>query len=456
MRFLEIKEKIPKNVIDKLLQHSLKDLPSIKIGNKFYKYNLDKSLKETLRNDEYITLRRRKNKLFRSVMSYFKETKLELREYFVGMIIFYNGITFDYSVKIISVSIYDKKTGKIKHYHNGIYNCYYGQMSFFIDESTIYKESKKYLLIYSLKVHVYQNLDSLKKAKNKYLRSIKEDLSIYDFIMLYKYKEIETYYKKYVLAEFFVRIDFYKKFLNDKLPFVYKIFFKSCFDYLKYSFSVYFRDYQIDHITYYNMHCILRFIKENKVSKKVINYIIKNGQYAYLYCDYYLNCHLFNNKFPLFPKDIVKAHDDLFSLIKIKENEWFEEAINKFNDKYKKLEFNYRNYKFYLPDLTEMVNYSNELNICIAKAGYIERVANGETILLFCKNIINDSKTNKFASELDIEDFHIIQFHGYCNDIGVSQEQIMLREKLLNVLDNKLKEIVRQTSVDALSNINKV
>ena len=103
-----------------------------------------------------------------------------------------------------------------------------------------------------------------------------------------------------------------------------------------------------------------------------------------------------------------------------------------------------------------MVNYSNELNICIAKAGYIERVANGETILLFCKNIINDSKTNKFASELDIEDFHIIQFHGYCNDIGVSQEQIMLREKLLNVLDNKLKEIVRQTSVDALANINKV
>lgn len=445
MNYIEIKENVPKYIIKKLLINSLKDLPAIKIDNKFYKYKIDKTLKLVKKTDDYITPKTKKYKIFRSIMSYFKENNLELREYFVGMIIYYNGITFNYEYKIISASIYNKKTEKIKHYNNGIYSCLYGEATFFINEKNKYNLAKKYLLKSALKAYIYVNEDSLKVAKNKYLRSIKEDLSIYDFIMLYKYSSIETYYKTYELAEFGLRIKFYESFLKEKLTFIYKIFIKSYFNFVDYYFNLTFRGYKTKYIDNMDKLRILRFIKENKVSKNVINYILNNAENAYLYCDYYLNREPFKYKCTLFPKDIVKAHDELFRLIKFKQDEVVKKQVKEINNKRKFLEFTFKDYEFYLPDVEEMVNYSNELNICIAKAGYIKRVANGETILLFCKNKINDNKFNKFASELDLKDYHIIQFHGYCNDINASYEQLNLRENLMIILNEHIEKIaIRQ------------
>ena len=442
MRFIEIKENVPKYIIKKLLSNSLKDLPAIKIDNRFYKYKADKTLKLVKNTDDYITPKTKKYKIFRSIMSYFKENNLELREYFVGMIIYYNGTTFDYSFKIISASIYNKKTEKLKHYNNGIYSCLYGEATFFINEKNKYNLAKRYLLKSALKAYIYKNEDSLKVAKNKYLRSIKEDLSIYDFIMLSKHSSIETYYKTYELAEFGLRIKFYENFLIDKLPFNYKIFVKSHFHYLDYYFDLTFRGYQTKYIDSMNKSCILKFVIANKIPKNVINYIINNAENAYLYCDYYLNRDSFKDKIPLFPKDIVKAHNELFDLIKFKQDEMLKEQVKEINNKRKFLEFTFKDYEFYLPNVDEMVNYSKDLNICIAKAGYIKRVAKGETILLFCKNKMNDNKFNKFASELDLKDYHIIQFHGYCNDINASYEQLNLRNNLMIILNEHIEKLV--------------
>lgn len=69
-------------------------------------------------------------------------------------------------------------------------------------------------------------------------------------------------------------------------------------------------------------------------------------------------------------------------------------------------------------------------------------LAKGETILLFCKNKMNDNKFNKFASELDLKDYRIIQFHGYCNDINASYEQLNLRNNLMIILNEHIEKLV--------------
>lgn len=122
-----------------------------------------------------------------------------------------------------------------------------------------------------------------------------------------------------------------------------------------------------------NKSCILKFVIANKIPKNVINYIINNAENAYLYCDYYLNRDSFKDKLPLFPKDIVKAHNELFDLIKFKQDEMLKEQVKEINNKRKFLEFTFKDYEFYLPNVDEMVNYSNDLNICIAKAGQFIR-----------------------------------------------------------------------------------
>lgn len=441
------KYKLSKSFLNEFLRKALKELPVIKIGNSYYKFNLNKEYVRSSKKVNYITPKTKKYKIFKSLMSYIEEVNEYVVERFIGLEIYYNGLTFDYKYDQVGLSVYSIKRDKFYYFRKGFYVNFFGESFFNLIES---KFVRKKIDILDLNYFTYLficNIKSLVKVKNKYHRQIKKYIPLADYVMLLKHPKLETIYKRNEDINL-KRNSFNKWFLENKLEFDYKTYLKcSSYGYYKMAYLFFLKFKSCNFKDYLSENFISSFMSLNEKYQKldILNYILRHENKFLLCLDYYRMLEGVDGDYPLKPKNIEKAHNDLLKTIRYKQEKELEEKINKINKVNRKLEFDYNDYKYFIPDVKEMVNYSTELNLCILKAGYIERVARNNCILLFCEKKENPNKLDKFACELSKKEngYEIIQFHGFNNDLNSDEKQKIKRINLLNILKDKLKEMVR-------------
>lgn len=113
----------------------------------------------------------------------------------------------------------------------------------------------------------------------------------------------------------------------------------------------------------------------------------------------------------LFPKDIKKAHDDILTLIQIKENERLNELISKrYQELFNKYYFKDDNFFIRPPkSYKEIIQEGISLKHCVA-TNYSKSYAEGKTDLLFVRKP-SDEETPYYTVEF--RNGKIIQIHGY-------------------------------------------
>lgn len=431
--------KIPKYLEVELFNITLAYIPYVKIKNCFYKFSADKKL--VIVNDKdcrnFITKRKKKIEEIRFVTSLLYENSNYIIERYFGTIVTYNSETFSYKSGLIAVHLYSKQTNKFYLFGKGIYTNMSGRTIFFLLKQRIKKHIRPLDNYYYFDSFRFISKYRLKNISNKYLKNIKS-LDIYDLAMINKYPKLESFYRKQDVLNINHRRIFIEYFLKNNLNFNYKIFCDVCYrniseyivkiNYLGASFI----DVPEHNYSYWNV------LLKKGVDKK---YLYRHRLEINYYLDYLA---MRKNKgmelYPIFPKNIKKLHDELSYKIAVKKNE---ELINKLNliiNKHKKICFEFDGFRYYIPTFDDMVDYSNELNLCINSAGYINRMAQERCLLVFCEKINKPSKLEKFAAELIMNDgrYRINQFHGFNNDSDGSIAYLQLRTKLLNALNNRL------------------
>ena len=150
------------------------------------------------------------------------------------------------------------------------------------------------------------------------------------------------------------------------------------------------------------------------MEKALDNGLNKNNEHLYRdYLDFAERLHLnMKDKLVLYPKDIVKSHDELMHQVETIENQ---EIIEKIKNRYEELKgLSYQDDKFIIypvPTMSDLIKESEVQNICIRS--YNERYANGETNLFFMRNIKNITKP---LVAIEVRDKRIIQSRGKGND----------------------------------------
>lgn len=105
--------------------------------------------------------------------------------------------------------------------------------------------------------------------------------------------------------------------------------------------------------------------------------------------DYIRNCKILGydlkNEFVLFPKGFKEAHDRVYKLVQENKNELFDKAIREMSSKLEEFfNWQYKNYLILAPrSADEIMKEGQTLHHCVGN--YIERVATGETIVLFLR-----------------------------------------------------------------------
>ncbi len=162
------------------------------------------------------------------------------------------------------------------------------------------------------------------------------------------------------------------------------------------------------------LHNFTELSKYLDMEKALDNGLNKNNEHLYRdYLDFAERLHLnMKDKRVLYPKDIVKSHDELMKQVETIENQ---EIIEKINKRYEELkDLSYQDDKFIIypvPTMSDLIKESEVQNICIRS--YNERYANGETNLFFMRNIKNITKP---LVAIEVRDKRIIQSRGKGND----------------------------------------
>lgn len=179
-------------------------------------------------------------------------------------------------------------------------------------------------------------------------------------------------------------------------------------------------------------------------TRKTFIYMSNLKNHVSLYRDYITIINNLNYEYTdklLYPKDLLKAHDELNFLYMSKINTEMNKKLESINENYNLLEFEKFGYSFHLPKSEFDFKYRGKyLSICLYSANYYERYENRRTIILFCDNV-DHARINTFVAELSINDLSIIQFHGFSNDVNCSDEQRYNREKAQEILMKKLKTL---------------
>lgn len=161
----------------------------------------------------------------------------------------------------------------------------------------------------------------------------------------------------------------------------------------------------------YNFKELARYLD---MEKALANGLNKNTEHLYRdYLDFAERLHLnMKDKRVLYPKDIVKSHDELMHQVETIENQ---EIIEKIKTRYEELkDLSYKDDKYVIypvPTMSDLIKESEVQNICIRS--YNERYANGETNLFFMRNVKNVSKP---LVAIEVRDKRIVQSRGKGND----------------------------------------
>lgn len=431
--------KVPKYLENDFLVKALKCLPMIRIKGVFHRFNVKKELvpvKEVYDVKHYYTSAKKSFDQEFFITSIIYENSTYIVERYIGMILEFNSETYCYKVGLIACNIFSKKSNRFYYFSKGIYTTMAGRTIFFLDDQKIRKKSRHLYEYYYLDACSVYSKYRFKNVSNKYIKRLYW-LDVYDLAMIWKNPKLETFYKTYCFPDVKHRIVFIEYFLKKNVELNYKVFCDVCYkniseylvkiEYLGASFK------NVDIYTYAYWADLL----ERGFDKKYLYMHYKELSY---FSDYVKMRAKGFADYPEYPKYIKKLHDELMLKVKISENEELIEKLNNVIAKNKRMFFEYYDYKYYVPTFSDMINYSNELNLCIKSAGYIERMANGKCLLVFCEKKDNPSKLEKFAAELVKNDngYKINQFHGFNNDAGGSSAFMQLRAKLLDALRIKL------------------
>lgn len=134
--------------------------------------------------------------------------------------------------------------------------------------------------------------------------------------------------------------------------------------------------------------------------------------------DYVRDCETLNydlkNDFVLFPRNLREAHDRTYKLVAENKKKAYNEAIKAMSQEVSKTyNWKYKNYKIIAPKTAEDITQEgHNLKHCVGN--YIDRVANGETIVLFLRDISNLSEPY-FTIEIDPTSKSVLQCRGKNN-----------------------------------------
>lgn len=165
---------------------------------------------------------------------------------------------------------------------------------------------------------------------------------------------------------------------------------------------------------------ILSLDKPKKIFKYLRNQARKNYSTAHDYVDYIKECEKlgYDLKEPsvLYPSDLGTAHRRTSGLVKIENSHAVEQAIqDKYERLYKACEWSNDEYAIVMPkSAEEIINEGAILNHCVGN--YCERVANGESIILFLRKLEElDKPFYTLEIRPNMNKFDFVQCRGYKN-----------------------------------------
>lgn len=165
---------------------------------------------------------------------------------------------------------------------------------------------------------------------------------------------------------------------------------------------------------------ILSLDKPKKIFKYLRNQARKNYSTARDYADYIGECEKLGYDLKessvLYPSDLGAAHRRTSGLVKIENSHTVEQAIqNKYERLHKACEWNNDMYAIVMPkSAEEIINEGAILNHCVGN--YCERVANGESIILFLRKLEElDKPLYTVEIRPNMYKFEFVQCRGYKN-----------------------------------------
>lgn len=161
--------------------------------------------------------------------------------------------------------------------------------------------------------------------------------------------------------------------------------------------------------------------------------------------------------FPLFPKDVVKMHDEVNDLYLNTKEEIDNEKFKDLYSTWFKYEYRGNKYSIVPPkDTLDLVNESNSLKHCVK--GYAKRIISKETLVLFVRDT-EDLDTPLYTLEINEESLSIKQLRGFENGKVPTEVNSFIDEWRL-VVEKRIAEASRIVSelrdVQNATNCNQV
>lgn len=176
------------------------------------------------------------------------------------------------------------------------------------------------------------------------------------------------------------------------------------------------------------------------ITRKTVNYLEK--QPFSLYQDYIFMCGRLGIDISkpknLYPKNLKEAHDELSLILEKKERAIVLDFLDELKESYSLLEFEESGYCFSLPrNVLDFKTRGTILKQCLFAAHYDDRYLAKKDVILFIDSLEDNSLSNKFTLELDMK-LKIVQLHGFANDVNASDIQLTNREKVLQIIQERL------------------
>lgn len=192
---------------------------------------------------------------------------------------------------------------------------------------------------------------------------------------------------------------------------------------------------------YTTFHKMMKYVKSQLSEERInIDYIFSDWQ------DYIRDCKVLgydlSNEFILFPRDLAKAHEETYKLIKDNRSELINSAITKiYNDLNREFSWRYKDIVIIPPKSSdEIINEGHVLCHCVGR--YVEDIARGQTIILFLRK---KKEINKpfYTIEINPSNLCIKQCRGKDNkSMDDDIEKIVNRFEKEILMPMNLKEAV--------------
>lgn len=169
-------------------------------------------------------------------------------------------------------------------------------------------------------------------------------------------------------------------------------------------------------ISYFNQDNYKRALKHQDLVK-LQKYLVKqNKQYSY-YLDYQQTMIDIgtpaDSEQTLYPKDLVKTHDEAAKKLEVKKNIPLQKQYQKRISEILELEYQGKKYAVVIPkEISEISIEGKVLEHCVGNSSYLKLHAKGKTNILFVRSI---EKIDEPLYTVEYKNKKIVQYHGYKN-----------------------------------------